>query len=170
MKTKKMPKPLGVAAILLCLVLISAVFASGLRARFRSQASAKDAARAAAFSPAAEGGTEAVTITATGQAEYVITVRNLGETAVRYNAVVDFSGEDPDKDAEKFDEGTEEAPKLTFTGELGPGEEAEEKVTLDMVGYFDTLDDKWDTVSNDDISGEAGDVPFAVLVTFTQID
>ena len=170
MKKKKMPWPIGAAVLLLCLVLLSTSLLSGLMARFVTRADGNDGARIASFLPSVEGAEDAVTIIANSQSEYVIKIKNQGETTVRYSAVVEFSGEHPEADAEKFDEGTEEEPKLTFTGELAPGEEKDETVTLDMAAYFEKMDDKWDTVSNEDVSGEAGEVPFAVRVTFTQLD
>lgn len=170
MKKKRMPNPLGVALILLCLVMFSTVLISGLQARFVTRASGTDSARLASFAPKMEASPDAVTIAANSQSEYVITIRNKGETAVRYTAVVEFSGEDPEAESEKFDEGTEDAPKLSFTGELGPSEVAEETLTLDMSEYFDQMEDKWDTLSNKDVSGESGEIPFAVFVTFTQLD
>ncbi len=170
MKRKIKISQLGVAAILLCLVLVSAHFVSGLQARFITMTDGSDTGHTAAFLPSAEAADDAVTIEANGKAEYIITIRNEGETAVFYEAVVKFTGEDEETSGGRFDSGTEEEQKLSFTGVLPPNSDTEKSITLDMTEYFDGMDNKWSTLSNDDISGEAGTLPFTVVVTFTQSD
>lgn len=169
MKTKRRtPVSVVLAVVVLVLVLVSAHFASGMFARYTVNAAADEDFRVAAFSVAAEPSTEnPVTIINngtddSGRAEYTVKLKNSGETAVRYKATVIF---DNAEDAAKFDD------DLTFTGDLAPGEEAEETITLDMSAYFASEhNDKYATFRNDDMSGSKGEAPFDVAVTFTQID
>lgn len=162
-------------AALLCLVLVSMSMTSGMFARYIAKAGSSDddsAASVAAFAVSAEAPTEdPVTIIAdgtdeNGKAVYTVKVKNDSEVAVRYEAVVEFTGEQATENAEKFDDSDD---KLTFTGELAPKEEKEEQLTLDMSAYFDS-NDKYATFSNDDISGNKGKAPFEVNVKFTQIN
>ena len=173
MKTKRRtPVSIVLAAAVLCLVLVSAHFASGMFARYTVKVDGEGEASVASFSVSAEPPTESpVTIINngtddSGKTAYTIKVKNSGETAVRYAAVVSFTGENATENAEMFDDSDDQ---LTFSGDLAPGEEAEETVTLDMSAYFAT-NDKYDTFSNDDMSGNSGKAPFEVNVTFTQIN
>lgn len=169
MRTKRrIPIPVLAGVAVLLLTLISAHFASGMFARFSVSAAGEGEARVASFSPAVDFPTDSpVTIINNGtddfgSTEYLVKVKNSGETAVRYEAVVTFTGED----AAKFDD-----DKLTFSGDLAPEEEAEHTLTLDMSAYFATqVNDKYSTFRNDDISGNKGEAPFEVSVSFTQID
>ena len=161
------------AAALLCLVLISVSLTSRMFARYTAGAQIpENHARTAAFEVSAEAPTEdPVTIIANGtdengKAVYTIKVKNDSEVAVRYNAIVEFTGEKATENKEKFDDSDD---KLSLTGELAPKAEADRQITFDMSAYFET-NDKYNTFSNDDISGDKGKVPFEVRVTFTQID
>ncbi|MBQ3331776.1 MAG: hypothetical protein IJG87_11440 [Ruminococcus sp.] len=176
MKAKSKP-PIAViaAAALLCLVMVSMSMASGMFARYTVKASSPDDdsdARTAAFAVSAEAPTESpVTIIPdgtddNGKAVYTVRVKNDSEVAVRYEAVVNFTGEHAAENKEKFDNSDDQ---LTFTGELAPMEEKDETLTLDMSAYFDE-NDRYATFSNDDISGSKGKAPFEVNVKFTQID
>lgn len=177
MKAKSKP-PIAViaAAALLCLVLVSMSMASGMFARYTVKAENPEDdsdARAAAFAVSAEEPTEnnPVTIIAdgtddNGKTVYTVKVKNNSEVAVRYEAVVEFTGEQATENTEKFDNTDEQ---LTFTGYLAPTEVKEETLTMDMSAYFET-NDKYNTYSNDDISGDKGKAPFEVNVKFTQVD
>lgn len=164
--------PIILAASLLCLVLVSGHFVSGILARYTLGGSGEDSTRAAAFAVSAtadEASPVSIVSDGTdenGKATYDVTVKNDGETAVRYVATVVFTGDDAQENAGKFGSANDE---LTFTGVLEPNAEAVETVTLDMSDYFET-NNKWSTFSNDDISGVKGKAPFSVNVTFTQID
>lgn len=175
MKTKTRPPFIMIAAaVLLCLVLVSASLTSGMFARYTARANNPEddlAARTAGFNASAEAPTDPVTIIANGtdengKAEYLVKVKNDSETAVKYEAKVVFP-EDPTthvSDADKFDN-----DQLTFTGTLDPKEEKEETLTFDMSAYFQT-NDKYNTFRNDDMSGNKGKAPFDVDVKFTQIN
>ena len=177
MKTKRRP-PIAVyaAAALLCLVLVSMSMTSGVFARYTAKAENPEddsTAQVAAFAVSVEEPTEndPVTIIAdgtddNGKAVYTVKVKNDSEVAVRYSAVVEFTGEKATENAEKFDDSDDQ---LTFTGDLAPKAEAQEQITLDMSAYFET-NDKYNTYSNDDISGDKGKAPFEVHVTFDQIN
>lgn len=169
MKAKTRP-PIAIiaASVLLCLVLVSVHMTSGMFARYTVQAQSDDAARAAAFNVSAEADTyHPVSIIADGTDEngvatYTVKVKNNSEITVRYDAVVKLKGEDK----AKFDDSTD---KLSFSGELAPNSDAEKQLTFDMSEYF-KQNDKYNTFSNDDISGSKGKCPFTVSVKFTQID
>ena len=171
-KEHRTPMPIVIAFALLCAVLISSHFVSGLFARYTITGEGSSYTRAAAFGVEATADeVSPVTITAdgtddSGKAIYTVTVKNTGEVAVKYEATVAFTGDDAQENAAKFDASDD---NLTFTGYLMVGEQAQETVTFDMSGSLET-DDKWSTYSNDDISGGRGEAPFTVTVRFTQID
>ena len=173
MKAKRRtPVSVVLAAAVLCLVLISAHFASGMFARYTVKSGGDGKGSVASFSVSAQEPTENPVVIINngtddaGKAEYTVKIKNSGDTAVRYEACVTFTGEKATENAEMFDESDD---KLTFTGDLAPSEEAEETITFDMSAYFET-NDKYNTFSNDDMSGSSGEAPCDVAVTFTQID
>lgn len=178
MKAKSRPPIVVIAAAaLLCLVLVSMSMTSGVFARYTAKAENPEedsAAQVAAFAVSVEEPTESqnpVTIIAdgtddNGKAVYTVKVKNDSEVAVQYEAVVNFTGEKATENAEKFDNTDDQ---LTFTGYLAPTEAKEETLTLDMSAYFEE-NDKYNTYSNDDISGDKGKAPFEVNVKFTQVD
>lgn len=171
-KEHRTPVPVTIAFVLLCLVLISAHFASGMLARYVVEATRQDTTIVASFDvDAVADETTPVSIVAdgtdeNGKAQYTVTVKNTGETAVHYEAQVVFTGDDAQENAALFDNSDDQ---LTFDGDLVPGEQADETITLDLSGAFDA-NDKYSTFSNDDISGSNGTAPFKVIVTFTQLD
>lgn len=171
-KERRTPIPAVIAFVLLCAVLISSHFVSGMYARYTITGEGSGYTRTAAFGVEATADeVSPVTITAdgtddSGKATYTVTVKNTGEVSVRYEATVEFTGDDAQENAAKFDASDD---NLTFTGMLEPGESEQKTVTLDLSAYFDT-NDKWSTYSNDDISGVSGKAPFTVNVRFTQID
>ena len=147
MRKKSMPTTLSVALVLLCMVLVTAHFTTGMYARYTTKSRGDDSGRIASFKVSATSAqTGPVTIGASKEGTYTLTVTNPGETAVRYKAEVKFASAD---DAAKFGE---IAP---LTGTLAPGGANETKtLTLKM---------------SESVTG-AGTVPFTVVVTFTQID
>ena len=99
-KTKK-NIPLRLAAVLLCLTMVSAYLVSGLLARYTAQGNGDDAARVAAFRPTASITTDNGLIkydTAYTGVDYTltyqITVKNPSEVAVDYDLVVSFASDD----------------------------------------------------------------------------
>lgn len=165
---RRIPVSVILAAVVLCLVLVSAHILSGMFARYIAKAEHNEGAGTAGFAVSAEGPTEnPITIInngtdESGKAEYTVKVKNDSETAVRYEAEVVFENAE---DASKFDD------DLNFSGDLDPGEEAEHTLVLDMSAYFATeANDKYSTFSNDDMSGDSGKAPFTVPVKFTQIN
>lgn len=182
MKTKRRSNvPLRVALVLLCLVLITAHFTSGMYARYVTRAKGADQSGTAVFTVRAEAGETdedgailPVSIVAdgtdeNGMAKYVLRLSNPGQTAVRYEATVLFKDSEEEHNAEKFAPGEDNA-NLSLQGELAPGATAEETFVLDLSDYFKkTAGDGLD-FDNDLISGDEGTVPFVVMVTFTQID
>lgn len=173
-KERRTPLPIVIAFVLFSAVLISAHFTSGLLARYIIRTGGSSETRVAAFgveATADEADVNPVTITIdgtdnSGKAVYTVTVKNTGEVSVSYEATVEFTGDDAQENAAKFDASND---NLTFTGVLEPGETEQKTVTMDMSAYFETTD-KWSTYSNDDISGDSGDAPFTVNVRFTQLD
>lgn len=171
-KERRTPISIIIAFVLFSAVLISSHFVSGMYARYTVNGSGTDQVRVAVFGVEATADEATpVTITANGtddngKVTYTVTVKNTGETSVKYEAAVNFTGDQAEEEAAKFDDSDD---KLTFTGELLPGETVQEAVTLDMSSYFDS-NDKWSTYSNDDISGGSGKAPFTVTVIFTQLD
>lgn len=99
-KTKK-NIPLRLAAVLLCLTMVSAYLVSGLLARYTAQGNGDDAARVAAFCPTASITTDNGLIkydTAYTGVDYTLTykiaVKNPSEVAVDYDLVVSFASND----------------------------------------------------------------------------
>ena len=145
-KRKGMPTVLSAALVLLCLVLVTAHFTTGMYARYTTRSKGDDSGRVASFNVSATSGqTGPVTIGASKDGTYTLTVKNPGETAVRYKAEVKFASAD---DAAKFD------TVDPLTGTLAPGTDETRTLTLTM---------------KDSVTG-TGEVDFTVVVTFTQID
>ena len=176
MKKRRAYAPMHIALILLCMVLVTAHFTSGMYARFITRADGLDSSNVAVFSVSVDaekledGQYAPVSIVSNGQddsgkASYQIKISNPGETAVRYEAEVSFASEE---DAQRFLPG-ENGSNLLFSGELGPNEKKVETIVLDMSGFMALTDDGFD-FDNDVISGSSGNIPFTVTVTFLQID
>ena len=131
-----------------------------------------NSAGAAAFNVSAEASTvDPVTIIAngtddSGKAVYTVRIKNDSEVAVRYQAEVEFTGEQATENAAKFDNSDNQ---LRCSGEIPPNSEDEKTLTMDMSAYFES-NDRYNTFRNDDISGDQGKAPFEVRVTFDQID
>ena len=170
---RRVPIPMIAAVLLLCLVMISIHMTSGMFARYSVSANDEYTVQVAEFSVSAEADEDQPVLIVTdgtddsGKAQYAVKVKNPGETAVHYVAVLNFTGDEADDNTEKFDNSNEQ---LTFSGDLDPDSEQDHQIDMDMSAYFSSLDDKYSTFSNDDISGESGQAPFELTVTFTQID
>ena len=174
---KKTPLSLKLAAVLLCLVMLSTHFTSGMYARYVTRANGSDRARIAHFvvsaveAPSEDGETPVKIVSEgvdAGKATYSLLLTNPGQTAVAYEAVVEFVDEEG-KIAKAFAPTAEDEKALTFSGELSPGGTSTETVTFDLPAYFSTLNSGFD-FSNDEMQVEEGEIQFRVIVTFTQID
>ena len=142
---KKIPTSMVAAAVLLCLILFSAHYTTGMYARYITRAAGDDLARAAAFRvSAAPTSSDAVVIKDNGEGSYGVTIRNDGEVAVRYVAVVTSK----DRDANELFQ------TIVLRGELEPQKDKTLVLPFDFSGY----------------TGTATEIPFDVTVTFTQID
>ena len=166
MKTKKRTRILSAAAVLLCLVLVSSYFSSGMLARYVTRSGDDDFSHIAALRVSAvTEEKEAADFTRT----YEVTLTNDSDVAVYYEASPVLT----------LPEGTTGTPKITvdgealtddvLSGELAPGGEKTVTLVLDLTGV-ELGADKFETFSNTDVSGAAADLPFTVTVTFTQID
>lgn len=177
MKTKKkIPVSLSVASVLLCLVLLSAHFTSGMYARYVTRASGGDASRIAVFAVSAEGNKEAVTITAGQNSEdqqsvYFVTVKNGSEVAVSFEAKLVFPGlEDAPEYTIHGANKSEQSVNGILKGYLAPQESKELTVSFDLDNQFSQPAAEGLDFSNTNISGDNGEIPFEVIVTFTQIN
>jgi hypothetical protein len=162
-------KVLGVVAVLLCLVLVSSYFSSGMLARYVTRSDGADVSRIAALRVSAvtqEDTNAATEFTRT----YTVTLSNKSDVAVRYEAAPVLP----------LPEGTTGTPKITvdgealtddvLSGELVPGGEKIVTLVLDLSGVELPVTDAFDSFSNEDVSTASGDLAFTVTVTFTQID
>ena len=176
MKTKKkIPVSLSVASVLLCLVLLSAHFTSGMYARYVTRASGGDASRIADFAVSAEDNKEAVTITAGQNSEdqqrYVVTVKNGSEVAVSFEAKLVFPGlEDAPEYTIQGVNKSEQSENGILKGYLAPQDSKELTVSFDLDNQFSQPAAEGLDFSNTNISGDNGEIPFEVIVTFTQIN
>ena len=166
MKTKrKIPISLAAALVLLCLVLVSAHFTTGMYARYASNSERSAGASAAKLQVLVEEAgnssgastSSSVSLTAGEAAQYTIKIRNPGQTAVKYTTQVVFEEES----ASLFKQPD------SLTGTLAPGENREETISLELKDpeAGNGLD-----FDNDVLANENGEIPFEVLVTFVQID
>ena len=170
MKRKnRVSKILSVAGVLLCLVMVTSYFSSGMLARYVTRANGDDTARIAALKVSAETVEKTDAATAFTRT-YEVTLKNDSDVAVRYEA----------SPVLELPEGTNEAPKITvddealaadgvLSGELAPGGNKQVTLTLDLTG-LELGADAFATFDNNDISGWAGKLSFTVTVVFTQID
>lgn len=160
---------LGAACVLLCLVLISSHFASGLYAKYIINASGSDGGRAAVFRIGAA---------MTGEAgAYGLTFTNDSETAVSYSVTV--RPREPGMfSAIHLDGITDSTPDatgaVTFSrvGSLAPGSSGTAALTLVVDPAFaapDAVSDLLD-FSNDSSASAEAQLPFSVIVTFEQIN
>ena len=144
---KKFPAALSVAAVLLCLVLVSAHFTSGMYARYTTRTKGSDLGHPAAFSVKAEAVQAGpVSISANGESTYQVKVTNDSEVAVHYVAKVTFTGS---SDGVTLKD-------TVLTGDLAPRTSETRDVVFQLPG-------------NPSADGD-GTVPFTVTVDFTQID
>lgn len=169
MKMKKRTSGiLHIAAVLLCLVLVSTYFNSGMLAKYVTRANGHDTARIAALQVSVE------TKEDTSKADvytrtYTVTLTNNSDVAMRYEAAPLLTLKDG-KDSSAAISGDKEHPVENgiFTGMLGPHDSETVTLTLDL-SQVEIGTDAFGTFDNTDISATAG-LSFTVTVTFTQID
>ena len=166
---KKTGLALGAACVLLCLVLISAHFASGMYAKYIVNTRGKNVARGSSFRVAAE---------MTGDAgSYGLTFTNDAETAVSYSVKVQplapgmFSAISLDGGAAPT---PDENGAVIFpnAGTLAPGATGSAALTLIVDPTWVDPDAGSDApdFSNDVTASAETELPFTVTVTFEQID
>ena len=168
-ETKKPNFAIRAACVLLCLVLISVHFSTGLYARYVSRASGSDRGRAAAFGVSAE--------LTPAEEGYTIELSNPSEVAVRYS--VTFRAQN----AGSFSEvklGTGEPTPLgpdgsvTFVnvGTLAPnGSGSLAMIPTAVPGAgSDSADAALLDFSNDSTASLEETLPFTVTVSYEQID
>ena len=166
---KKTGFALGAACVLLCLVLISAHFASGMYAKYIVNTRGGDSARAASFRVRAD---------MTGEAGvYGLSFTNSSETAVSYSVKVQpqapgmFSAISLDGGAAPT---PDENGAVTFAdvGTLAPGAAGSAALTLIVDPTWVDPDAGSDApdFSNDNTASAEAELPFTVIVTFVQID
>lgn len=174
MKAKSKPNFfLRAALALLCLVLISAHFTSGLYARFTTRANGTDQSRIAAFAVTAALGRGET------DRDYTIQVLNRGgETAVSYSLEIALAEgvtveQIPSIALEGEEKAFSEEGKLLLPdlGILAPGADSiplSLRVNLEQELYEDAQAGL--SFRNDDISHAEGDCPFTVRVICSQVD
>lgn len=173
-KKNKALRILSAALVLLCLVLITGSFNTGMLARYATKASGSDAAEIASFSVAASSSPSKEAQEGSNMAGYEITLTNNSETAVAYVARVSFPEElEADRIGVQIRSGEdwETMTDLCFRGQLKPGGNETAEIRLDLGAYLESLEyDSFYTFRNDDIGGGEETVPFQVIVTFTQMN
>ena len=169
------PIPLSAACVLLSLVLLSSHFTSGMYARYVTRALGGDSAKIAAFRVSAVPGAEETVKIVRGSEpdKYTLTVSNSGLTAVEFVAAVEFTAKDREpaytiemEDGDKILTAEGEA----LTGFLSPGESRELSLSFDLTELLKQAEAEGLDFSNAETTGESGEIPFAVNVTFTQIN
>lgn len=159
---------LSTAALLLCLVLVSSYFSSGMLARYVTRANGTDSARVAPLKVSA-----VLTEEEQGRT-YTVTLRNDSGVAVRFEAAPELSLPEGATGSAVFAWEDSQAGEDVREGELTPGATLALTLTVDLSGIslsaLAPTDDAFPSFSNGDISTAAADLPVTVTVTFTQID
>ena len=173
---------LQIAGILLCLVLVSAHFTTGMYARFTSRSSAADRARIASFRVQITGAEEVAPPDESGRAVYKVTVSNLSEVAVSCLVELEFDEELSILEA-TFREGGNAESAVTIAddaaykvgGNVQMAPQGSAELTFRL--RFDTADlvrlltiNNTTLDANDNISTAVGHIDFTAVATFTQID
>lgn len=159
-----------VAAVLVCLVLVSVHLMSGMYAKYSTTGSSSDEARVAKLDVDVEGEVNGLSIDATTGADgnYVVTVKNNSEVTVRYDIIVTLKQKVPGVVVKLGDETltTEDYESFTISdvGELAPNA-AQVSHTLTFAL------DSWDSVTAS-MEGEEDtvDLGFSVTVRVVQVD
>lgn len=170
-QTKKTSFVLRAACVLLCLVLISAHFTSGLYAKYIVSATGSDTGRTASFRVSAAMGDE-------NNGEYTITLQNGSETAVCYSVTVqpDKAGMFSSAKLGNLDPKELDASGAFFTfenvGRIAPGGNDSAVLSLTVDPGYPGSDDASSLLdfSNDSVSSGETELPFTVTVTFVQVN
>lgn len=170
MKQRKLPGlAFGAVCVLLCLVLISAHFASGLYAKYIVNTRGGEVGRIASFRVGAdmtgEGGVYSLAITNDSEETVSYSVRVQPKEAGMFSAITLGSGNPPTPD----ENGAVVFPDV---GTLAPGAVGTAALTLVVnPAYVDpnAASDPPD-FSNDSAASSESELPFTVTVTFEQID
>lgn len=169
-KTKKPNKALWAACVLLCLVLISTHFASGLYAKYVTGTADGDKARVSSFHPTA------VMTAGTENGSYNISLHNSSETAVRYSVTV--MPQNPGQIAScKLGEKTITEPNddgafiFTNVGSLIPGKDASAQLTIQLDSSYSDPDVVPQVLdfSNESLTVSTSGCPITVTVSYEQI-
>ena len=158
------------AGVLLCLVLISAHFTSGLYARYISRARDGDRSRVSAFAVRADMIQE-------DTGEYTLSLSNQAEVPVRYSVTVTLHQSLPDGSiaaaelngvSMEFDE----SGAVTFpdVGVLSSGSGATATLSISADFSGSTGGAAVEDFDNDSISVNGWDCPFTVTVQYVQIN
>ncbi len=137
---------MSLAAVLLCLILLSAHYTTGMYARYTTRAYGNDKAREASFQVSAEGQTSPVEIGTDGKGTFSVTIHNDSDVAVRYVAKVVSSDSKADEVLQNITIPSDVLQPHTVSAPV--------EIHMDMMNY----------------DGNLTDIPFDVIVTFTQID
>lgn len=172
MKSKKRPNFfLCAALVLLCLVLISTHFTSGLYARFTTKASGSDSGRTAFLNVSAELNS------GTDENNYTINLMNNGGVAVSYSleiTLTDAAYADMvpsvvlNGETKSFEDG-----KVVFedVGVLAPGAQVNDTtLCLNLNEQFLGNSDSTPDNSNEQTETAQYEAPFTVRARFTQVD
>ena len=172
MKTKRKPNLfLTAALVLLCLVLITTYFSSGILARYTTKSAGSDSARMAAFIVDAE------MVPGTEENSYLVHIHNDGETAVSCTLQITL----PDPQLGLIREVTVNGETKSFDAngmalfeklcQLQPGE-SENAVSLCLIpkenGSGETVNQP--DFSNSGVAEERVEAPFALRVICTQLN
>ena len=178
-KKQKVNIPMCAAFILFVLTLISMHLTSGLFARYTVTATGSDSARVAKFDVQGDAVLRDVILdcrNGSSTGEYIITVTNNSEVAIRYSFTLDFTEQLPGtavlvKMGENQGSATNDNKTLTFSnvGTLGPNAGPQQH-TLEFII------NNWSHVTSRENGGVQGEqtanwkLDFTVSVTAEQID
>lgn len=176
-KTKK-NIPLRLAAVLLCLTMVSAYLVSGLLARYTAQGNGDDAARVAGFRPTAslspDSGLIQYDAAHTGDytLTYQITVKNPSEVAVDCGLVVSFADDALNDSKIRLDGGADQTitgADMDFgsLGRLNANDTTVATHTLTFTVTKAFVEEKIAATSDSKLDLSAF---FTATVTFTQVD
>lgn len=146
-----------IAAVLLCLVMISLHLMAGLYAKYTSNGSGEDSARVARFNVIVNGTDADLDVTCTSNEDtYTIAVSNQSEVAVSYTISVDTSLADADSNAV--------TPVLDqSTGALAPGGQTQHTLAFSVSDW---------SAFTEGMKGENGEasLSFTVTINIVQVD
>lgn len=173
---------LRIAAVLLCLTLISSYLSAGLFARYTVQGNGKDSARVAGFCPTAElvsGDQKIEYVSDKDEYEltYTIKLTNPSEVAVKYDLVISFIDQKLNGTTFTFSgepqsvtgSGSSPSDSLTFSGKdvLSANKTTPKEEPLTLTVSKDIVDVFLNEATESELDLSAC---FTATVTFTQVD